>query len=430
MTTEDIQTPPPQPPLPPQSQPQPSQGPPAEPYPPITALRRSRSNRKLFGVAGGLGHYAGVDPLIFRILFVVLTFFGGSGLLLYALAWLLVPEEGEQESEGQRLLHGRTNRSTVSTVVAGLVALILGLVLMGTLLDTGPGLGGLGALVVVSVLVVLLLRNGRRPGVDGYPDVSTASYSPAYGPVPPPEPGAFGQTPGTAYAQTSPAFVPPGPPTYTAPTASWVPPPPAPPREKSVLGRVTVSAALIVVGLMAAWNSASDDDFKVVSVFAAALAVVAAGLLVGAVVGRSWGLIWLGILLTIATGISNAADQELDGGVGERSWVPTTVAEAERTFRLGIGDAELDLTRLPAGSEVDVETRLGVGSLRIIVPVDARVVVEGDVGVGDLQLFDEPDLDGTDLHRETTSLPPSGVEGGTLIHIDAEVGLGELVVRR
>ena len=438
MTTEDIQTPPPQPPppgppQPPQDppQPQPSQGPPAQPYPPITALRRSRSNRKLFGVAGGLGLYAGVDPLIFRILFVVLTFFGGSGLLLYALAWLLVPEEGEQESEGQRLLHGRTNRSTVSTVVAGVVALILGLVLMGALLDTGPGLGGLGALVVVSVLVVLLLRNGRRPGVNGYPDVSTASYSPAYGPVPPPEPGAFGQTPGTAYAQTSPAFVPPGPPTYTAPYAPYEPlPPPGPPKEKSVLGRVTVSAALIVVGLMVAWNSASDDDFKVVSVFAAALAVVAAGLLVGAVVGRARGLIWLGILLTIATGISHATDQELDGGVGERSWVPTTVAQAERPFRLGIGDAELDLTRLPAGSEVDVDTRLGVGSLRIIVPPDARVVVEGDVGVGDLQLFDEPDLDGTELHRETTSLPPSGVEGGTVIHIDAEVGLGELVVRR
>ena len=73
---------------------------------PISTLRRSRHDRKLFGVAGGLGRYAGVDPLIFRILFVVLTFFGGSGILLYALGWLLLPEDGENESEGQRLLRG------------------------------------------------------------------------------------------------------------------------------------------------------------------------------------------------------------------------------------------------------------------------------------------------------------------------------------
>ena len=424
MTTEDTQTPPPQPPPP-----QPS--PPSQPYPPIAALRRSRTNRKLFGVAGGLGRYAGVDPLIFRILFVVLTFFGGSGLLLYALAWLLVAEDGEQESEGQRLLHGRTSRSTVSTVVAGVVALILGLVLMGTLLDTGPGLGGVGALVVVAVLAVLLLRNGRHPLANGYPDAQNAPYTPAYGPVPPPEPGAFGQTPGTAYAQPSSAYLPPGPPTYTAPTAPYQPPPPGPPRDKSVLGRVTVSAALIVVGLMVAWNSVSDDDFKVVSVFATALAVVAAGLLVGAVVGRARGLIWLGILLTIATGISHAADQDFNGSVGERTWVPTTIAAAERPFRLGIGDAELDLTRLPAGSTVEVVARVGVGELRVIVPTDARVVVDGEVGAGTLTLLDEETLDGTDLKDSTTSTLPSGQTGsGTLITLDAEVGLGELEVRR
>ena len=67
----------------------PPQGPPpgygtgAGALPPIATLRRSRTDRKLAGVAGGLGRYAGVDPLILRILFVVLTIFGGSGILLY-----------------------------------------------------------------------------------------------------------------------------------------------------------------------------------------------------------------------------------------------------------------------------------------------------------------------------------------------------------
>ena len=86
------------------SPPPPTSGQERRGYPPLSALRRSRSDRKALGVAGGLGQWAGVDPLVFRVLFVVLTVFGGSGLLLYALGWLLVPEDGETESEAQRLV--------------------------------------------------------------------------------------------------------------------------------------------------------------------------------------------------------------------------------------------------------------------------------------------------------------------------------------
>ncbi|HEX8768538.1 MAG TPA: PspC domain-containing protein, partial [Jatrophihabitans sp.] len=60
--------------------------------PPQRWLRRSRTDRMISGVAGGLGEYFGVDPVIFRVLFAVLSFFGGVGLVMYGLAWLLVPE--------------------------------------------------------------------------------------------------------------------------------------------------------------------------------------------------------------------------------------------------------------------------------------------------------------------------------------------------
>lgn len=409
MTTEDTQTRP---------------GPPPGQYPPISTLRRSRSDRKVAGVAGGLGRYAGVDPLIFRILFVVLTFFGGSGILLYALAWLLIAEDGQDESEGQRLFSGRSSAS-VSTVIALIVVIVLGLAAVGALLDTGPGLGGLGALVVIGVVVVLLLRNGQRPVVD------QSASPPTYGPVPPPEPGAYGQSPGTAYATTAPAYVPPGPPTYPAPTQPVPPPPPGPPKEKSVLGRVTVSVALIVAGLLVGWNAASDDDVKAVAILASALAVVGIGLVVGAFAGRSYGLIVLGIVLSIATSITAVSDEHFGAGVGERTWVPTTVTEAERPFRLGIGDAELDLTQLPPGSEVDVGARLGIGELQVIVPFDAQVVVDGDVGAGTMELLDEAPIDGTDLHLRTATSESSGItQSGTRITVDASVGLGQLEVRR
>lgn len=54
-------------------------------------LRRSPDNRMIAGVAGGIGEFLGVDPAVVRLAFVLLTIFGGTGVLLYALAWLVMP---------------------------------------------------------------------------------------------------------------------------------------------------------------------------------------------------------------------------------------------------------------------------------------------------------------------------------------------------
>ena len=62
--------------------------------------RRSASDRKIAGVAGGLGRAIGVDPVLIRIGFVVLAIFGGPGILLYALGWLLLPADGDEVSAG------------------------------------------------------------------------------------------------------------------------------------------------------------------------------------------------------------------------------------------------------------------------------------------------------------------------------------------
>src|SRR5678815_3879161 len=62
-------------------------------------LRRSVTDRKVAGVAGGLGRHLNIDPTILRVLFVVLVFFGGAGLLLYGALWLLVPEDGQAEGK-------------------------------------------------------------------------------------------------------------------------------------------------------------------------------------------------------------------------------------------------------------------------------------------------------------------------------------------
>jgi len=54
-------------------------------------LRRSANEKVIGGVAGGLGDYFDTDPVIFRILFVVLAFTGGGGVLIYLLMWIFIP---------------------------------------------------------------------------------------------------------------------------------------------------------------------------------------------------------------------------------------------------------------------------------------------------------------------------------------------------
>ena len=59
----------------------------------INALRRSRDDRWLGGVCGGIGRATGVATWIWRLLFVLLAACGGTGLLLYVLLWILMPED-------------------------------------------------------------------------------------------------------------------------------------------------------------------------------------------------------------------------------------------------------------------------------------------------------------------------------------------------
>lgn len=67
------------------------------PNPPINAWRgkrlyRSRDQRMVGGVGGGIAEYLGVDPTIVRLGFVLTAFFGGAGVIAYVVGWLIIPE--------------------------------------------------------------------------------------------------------------------------------------------------------------------------------------------------------------------------------------------------------------------------------------------------------------------------------------------------
>jgi phage shock protein C len=73
-------------------------------------LRRLADGRILGGVAAGVADYFDVDATIVRIALVVLTFFGGAGIPLYLAGWLLIPEEGSDQSLASELLQSISAR--------------------------------------------------------------------------------------------------------------------------------------------------------------------------------------------------------------------------------------------------------------------------------------------------------------------------------
>jgi phage shock protein C len=75
-----------------------------EPAAEPTALRRATEGRMLAGVAAGLADYFDVDVAIVRVVLVALAVLGGLGVPLYVAAWLLIPEEGSDDTVADDLL--------------------------------------------------------------------------------------------------------------------------------------------------------------------------------------------------------------------------------------------------------------------------------------------------------------------------------------
>lgn len=62
-------------------------------------LFRSKTNSKIAGVCGGLGEFFDIDPIFFRAIFLVSAFFGGLGILIYIVLWLLMPGASSSENK-------------------------------------------------------------------------------------------------------------------------------------------------------------------------------------------------------------------------------------------------------------------------------------------------------------------------------------------
>jgi len=126
-------------------------------------LERSRSDRKLAGVCGGLARYFDIHPAVYRVGFVVLTLLGGAGILIYLAAALVMPDEGHEDSFATAALRTRRDRPW-PLIGLGLVAVaFVTLLSRATLWPHGDAWI---LLLIAGAAILWITRQGKRAPAD------------------------------------------------------------------------------------------------------------------------------------------------------------------------------------------------------------------------------------------------------------------------
>jgi phage shock protein C len=119
-------------------------------------VRRSKTDRVVAGVCGGLGSYFGVDPLWFRLAFVVLAVGGGAGVLLYIIGWVVIPEAGNEEGRASQV-----NLGNKGPMIAGISLVVIGLLFMANIV--APWFNRfMWPAVLIAVGLAVLYTGGRH----------------------------------------------------------------------------------------------------------------------------------------------------------------------------------------------------------------------------------------------------------------------------
>jgi phage shock protein PspC (stress-responsive transcriptional regulator) len=324
-------------------------------------LLRSRDDRVIAGVAGGLGRYFNVDPLIFRIGFGVSIFLGGLGLLAYLALWIAVPT---RDDDGIRPAPIERSRALAVAVGIGAVILVL------SVFDGGPFWSDWGwTLLCMTVLA--------GAGVAAYAFLRGRDRSrPLRG--------------GRLVA--------------------------------AVALAVTAAIGLVVLAVLSAWATAEGvGEIAVGALLLIALGMVV-GALTGRGTRARW-LIVPAIAIAVPLGVVAAADIELEGGYGKRHYEPLSVSTLPADgYELAVGQLLVDLRQLDWERDrvVDLDLDLGIGEAVVAVPESVCVAADAHVGAGAIEATGE-EVDGFDVDEEagqgSTQLPRLNLDG----NVDAGV---------
>lgn len=374
---------------------------PAAPHPaPPRRLIRS-SDRRIAGVAGGVAEYFAIDPVIVRLGFVIAVFAGGTGLIAYAIAWLVLPDADDEPSESGRR---PVDRSTI--VALGLLALA---VIIGV---SDPFDGGVVTPLLLIGAGVYLLHQRPLDADEPSPAPSVAAgavvdapadaptWQPGDGRPPPPPPSGVGRIEQT----------------------------PRQPREPAIVTRLTLSLLALWFAGAIAFDQLDWAEADASAVVAIGLLLVGGASLIASLIGGGRGLIPLGLLLALTLAVAVVIEPVIEDGVGDREHAVTDVTTLEPAYRLGIGQLDLDLSALviPAGETVTVEVELGIGEATVLIPPDVNLRLEGDVGMGELVILGDEE---NGIRNELSIDTDAGATTSTLV-VDLSVGIGSGRIER
>ena len=348
----------------------------------LDGLRRSATDRKVAGVAGGLGRHLNIDPTILRVAFVVLCFFGGAGFVLYGAAWLFIPDEGTSEAT---ISTSPTTRNAL--LIAALV--VAGLLLIG---DSWDGFGFPWPLVVIGTAVLIYVALRDRPAR------TVAQTTDPQAPVPP-----------------------------------WMPPaqpaPVVPPRDRGRgLFGITLALVALALGVLGLYDT-SGGSVAEAAYPALALAVIGAVLVVGAWVGRAGGLILLGIVAAIALAFSSVANPGFDGD-RRIDAVPASAALVRADYFVPAGAIRLDLRRVRDLDALDgrlIELGANAGELVVILPDNVGATVDARISMAGEASLPGRSSDGTNVHL-ADEVPAQGIEDAH-VTLNLRLVVGHIEVR-
>lgn len=218
--------------------------------------------------------------------------------------------------------------------------------------------------------------------------------------------------------------------TTPPPTPAPPPPsrPPTPPREKSMLGRLTMGFMALGLGVMAILDNVGtfDTDLEPYHYLALAVTILGVGLIVGAVLGRARWLILVGAILVPTLVFSPYFGYDFDSRSFDLRTSPTSFAEVEDAYSIDLGSMVIDLTDLPwDGEEIEIVAHADAGSLEIWVPDGVGIIGSARVDVGQVS---EPGRSSGGLGDPNLTWDDPGPLG-TII-LDAQVNLGNIEIRR
>ena len=348
----------------------------------IKELHRSRDERILAGVAGGLGRYFDITPTFFRIGFAILALVGGAGILLYVAAWLVIPDEGESDSIVSEALRRRRDRPWL---LAGVALIAIALVSLFAQADFWPNSGFAWTLLLLGALAIMFgqRRVADRTAPDDSSTVPDVSAAPADAATP-------------AARPRQPSLLLPG--------------------LGVLLAAAGALALLEAVGVDVRWDVA-----LAVGAIGTGIAVVAGA----ALRRRTGGLVVVGLVLACCAIAVSAVDVRLEGPIGTRVYSPLETSDLKRDYDISIGDLRLDLSNAAlAAGETEVDANVGIGELTVIVPDDVAVDIDATASAGEVTIFGRSES-GVDADL-SESIPARGSD--RTLRIDAHVGLGDVIV--